>query len=258
MAEIVDGEIHAPNTRPAPVLGPFEAAKTAVDALLALVYPPRCVLCGGYTHDHLCADCAGDLLIPLPEPICEICGHPRKGNPCLGCKTDPPQFDAARAASLYAGDVKDIIHGFKYHDRPQLAAPLGKLLAAQCEEFRYSLGNLEFDIVTAVPMHPLRKRRRGFNQSERLARVVAAEFLAPYDPSLLVRAHFTRPQVGLKHDARITNMRHAFSIGKVDVVGKTILVIDDVSTTGATLRGCASVLKAAGAKSVYGLTLAAG
>jgi ComF family protein len=233
-------------------------ARLALDGVLGLVYPPRCLLCGDHTGDQVCASCLDSVIVPIPEPFCPTCGHPRKGVPCLACKSDPPDFEAARAVSLYAGEIQDLIRALKYHDKPQLAVPLGRLLAQHVHDVRYALGDLEFDVVTAVPMHRRRKRERGYNQAERLASVFASEMKLPYDANVLARAHYTRPQVGLKHDDRVRNVSAAFRAGATPVLGKTILVIDDVSTTSATLKGCATALKAAGARAVYGLTLAAG
>ncbi len=243
------------------MLGAFKLPPVFADAgdsLLALVYPPRCVLCGDYTPDQICSSCLDELLVPIPEPFCPTCGHPRKGVPCLACKADPPEFETARAASLYTGEIQDLIRALKYHDRPQLAMPLGRLLAQHAHEVRHSLGDLEFDFVTSVPMHPIRKRRRGYNQAERLAGVVASELATAYAGDLLRRRRYTRPQVGLRHDDRLRNVENTFSLGPRSVIGLSILVIDDVSTTSATIKACAAALKRSGAKAVYGLTLAAG
>ena len=137
--------------------------------------------------------------------------------------------------------------------------PLGCLLAEHARAQASALNGLRFDGLLPVPMHPVRERVRGYNQSERLARVVAAELGLPLLPRVLVRARSTRPQVGLSEDARRTNLRGAFAVKQPErVAGKTLLLIDDVVTSGSSLHECAAALNAAGAKAVYALTLAAG
>ena len=108
-------------------------------------------------------------------------------------------------------------------------------------------------------MHSARQRVRGYNQSERLARVLGQELRLPLLPNTLVRARPSHPQVGLSADARRTNLHGAFSVKRPEAVqGQTLLLIDDVVTSGSSLHECAAALKAAGASAVYALTLAAG
>ena len=139
-----------------------------------------------------------------------------------------------------------------------LADPLGKLLAGYAKGNRRLLHGLVFDAVVPVPMHPTRQRLRGYNHSERLARSLAGEIGLTVDNRILRRVRNTHPQVGFEREERLTNLAHAFEADAPSCAGKTFLLIDDVSTTGSTLHECALALKSAGAKEVYGLTLAAG
>ncbi|MDR3707547.1 MAG: ComF family protein [Capsulimonadaceae bacterium] len=237
-------------------IAPIQAA---ADAFLWLVYPDGCMICKEASGPFLCDRCADDLLVPFPALVCSTCGHPRQVLPCRRCQMSPPAYVATRAASPLAGELAQVIHHFKYHDRPQLALPLGRLLARHALGIRHSLGDLSFDRVTCVPMLRSRERARGYNQADRLARVTAAELRLSYAPDLLKRAKRTRPQVGLHREQRQSNIEGAFvATGKPSVTGLRILVIDDVSTTGATLDACAVALREAGAAAVYGLALAAG
>ena len=159
----------------------------------------------------------------------------------------------------YEGVLRLAIHQFKYNDRPQLARPLGLRLAAFARASAPDLNGLRFDALLPVPIHAVRRRQRGYNQSERLARVLAGELGLMLLPDALVRTRATRPQVGLTAEERRTNLAGAFAVRRPEAVrGKTLLLIDDVVTTGSSLYECTIALKAYGAKAVYALTLAAG
>lgn len=178
---------------------------------------------------------------------------------CSHCSRHQPSFTAARSLGAYDGVLKEAVHRLKYRDRPQLAEPLGVALAQFARASDISHDLLAADLVIAVPMSPRRQRVRGYNQAGKLARVVARELQIPLDLTSLRRVKSSRPQVGLKREARQRNLAGAFAlIPEADVTGKTIIVIDDVTTTNSTIDECAKALRAAGAKAVYGLTLAAG
>lgn len=235
-----------------------QALRTGIDCVLDLLYPPKCLLCEEMGAQYLCDDCASRLFTPLPEPTCRRCGHPLSYIRCRHCAERRPAFTRALAASQYAGDLRLAIHLLKYRDKPMLAEPLGKLLAEFAGEERRALHGLEFDAVIPVPMHPARQRLRGYNHAERLAQAFAAELGLVVDCRLLRRARNTHPQVGFAREKRLANLAGAFAAFPDRCAGKTLLLIDDVSTTGSTLHECAAALKSAGAKAVYCLTLAAG
>ena len=233
---------------------------TCLDPFLALLYPPRCLACGALGQAGLCGACAGKIT-PVAAPFCATCGQtiPPDAGACLHCRRRAPAYTRARALGAYEGVLRTAIHQFKYRDRPQLAGPLGALLGDFARENASALNGLRFDALLPVPMHPVRQRLRGYNQSERLGRVVASELSLPLLTGTLVRTRATRAQVGLTGDARRGNVRNAFAVRQPEAVaGKTFLLIDDVATTGSSLHECAAVLKEAGAKAVYALTLAAG
>ncbi len=178
---------------------------------------------------------------------------------CNGCRQRPPAFDCARALGAYQGVLREAVHHFKYRHCPALAEPLGSLLAAHARTHSEALHRLQYDSVLPMPMHAARQRQRGYNQSERLARVVARELHLALDTTLLVRTRMTRPQVGLTARRRRSNLQGAFRVCRPqEAAGKTFLLIDDVMTTGASLSECAAMLKLAGARHVYALALAAG
>ncbi|MCW3058218.1 MAG: putative amidophosphoribosyltransferase [Capsulimonas sp.] len=229
----------------------------AAGPFLSLLYPPKCVVCGLLGVPPLCEDCLA-AITPPPSPACVRCGlSTGEADACRHCSARPPAFDRARALGAYDGVLRHAIHLFKYRDRPQLAQPLGHILAQHLQTG--DLFETPFDLIVPVPMHPARQRVRGYNQSERLARVLSQELGIPMDAKSLYRTRNTRPQVGLASGARESNLIGAFAIRNPSAItGKTILLLDDVSTTGSSLNECAAALKSAGAKTVYGLTLAAG
>ncbi len=230
------------------------------DPFLSLLYPPRCLVCRMLGESGLCGDCAARI-VPLADPLCPACGHSLAGRDggCGDCAQRRPAFVRARALGAYEGVLRDAVHQFKYRDRPQLALPLGRLLAESARAQSPALNGLRFDALLPVPMHQARQRVRGYNQAERLARVVGAELGLPLPEGVLTRARAARAQVGMAAGERRTNLVGAFAVCRPEwVQGKTLLLIDDVMTTGSSLHECAVVLKVAGAEAVYALTLAAG
>ena len=232
--------------------------RSACGALLDIVYPPRCVLCDEPGCAALCERCLADASRPLPEPTCSQCGRSCAALPCSDCLADPPAYLAAVAAGVHDGALREAVHWLKYRDRPFLAEPLGAILVECAERNTKLLGGLAFDAVIPVPMHPSRKRVRGYNQAERLAKVVGRLLRVPVDTSGLIRVKNTRSQVGQSAAMRQTNVESAFRANSDSLTGQTLLLIDDVTTTGTTLKRCADALKQAGARSVYALALAAG
>ena len=222
-----------------------------------LVYPVRCCLCDEFGPDYLCNKCASHIPRPVPEPVCPRCGHHRESLPCSECLGDPPFFVAAMAAGEYSGALQESIHWLKYRDRPMLAEALGLILATCARRNRPALAGLAFDAIVPAPLHGARHRVRGYNQAERIARVLGSEIGVPVRTDLVRRVRATRPQVGLDGEMRRNNLKAAFRANERAVAGLAVLLVDDVSTTGATFRECAKVLKTAGAKAVYCLSLAA-
>jgi ComF family protein len=229
-----------------------------LDPLLSLLYPPKCAICKTLGAELMCERCVASI-VPVAEPACPACGQSLgDARKCAHCTFRVPAFDAARAMGAYEGVLQHAIHLLKYRDRPGLAEPLGTALAHYARREAPSLGSLHVDAVAPIPMHPSRRRIRGYNQAERLARTVARELDLPLATDLLIRRSNTRPQVGLSQEARRQNLSNAFAVGNRPPTGMRILLIDDVSTTGSSLHECAKALKAEGASKVYGLTLAAG
>ncbi|MDX1932636.1 MAG: ComF family protein [Capsulimonadales bacterium] len=235
----------------------------SLSVLADIVFPPRCLICDRYEADTLCEVCRSGF-VPVARPFCERCGHPN-GAVCP-CGSTFPRFgwhcDAARAVFRYDGPIATAIRRFKYSRVEMLGEPLGRLLAESLE--KDSLFTAEqrerFDLIVPIPLHTGRLRERGFNQAERLAGPVADRLRRPLLNRALVRVRATGHQARLSGPERQANMDHdVFRTERpVSVVGKGILLIDDVLTTGATINAAARALKEAGASGVYALTLAIG
>ncbi len=227
--------------------------RRAAHAVADLLFPPICAGCG-HAGQHFCDRCA-QAVVPIPQPCCPRCGQPQaspdKCAPCRALVDDPVVW--ARAAAIYAPPLRAAIHALKYESQPQLAPSLGRYLVA-------ALGDpvwqpLALDAVVPVPLHAERLAMRGYNQSELLAAHLCHATGLTLESGWLERRRDTRPQVGLTRAERQVNVHDSFAAHPA-VAGKRLLLIDDVYTTGATLRACAQAARVAGATAVYALTLA--
>ena len=214
----------------------------------------------------LCSKCRNSIKL-LQSPFCRICGMPfesRAGDDhtCGACIQSPKRFDLARSCGYYENGLKDLIHWFKYHEVPHLAQPLGALLAwGFLKYFRDQI----IDLIIPVPLHPKRMRSRGFNQAYLLTRAAVKDKLKQKNltelPDIaaktLIRIRATPPQTGLGREHRRKNIRNAFAVTHFELIkDRSILLVDDVYTTGATVDECARMLKNAGAGRVSVLSLA--
>ena len=221
---------------------------------LDVLFPPQCTGCKR-TGSILCETCKA-AIVPVRLPICQRCGVPSLvAEVCQYCQYHPPRLSGLRIVSGYEGILRTCIHALKYEGNVRLAEPLGQLLA---EAYRYY--SMQVDVIMAVPLHAERQKARGYNHASLLADVCARQVLAPHYDNIVMRHRATSAQVGLSARERQQNVVDAFCCAPMFTTGilygKSILIIDDVATTGATLEACAAPLFAAGAKAVWGLVLA--
>jgi ComF family protein len=177
---------------------------------------------------------------------------------CQACRDYPPEFERAVSFGEYEDGLRDLIHLLKYETVPTAAPVLGKHLATAIESLLPSFGSA-LPLMVPVPLHTSKRSTRGFNQAETIARAAMKSLPAQFEfaPNVLQRTRATRSQVGLDREERIANMHGAFRVVSKDAVrGRTIIVVDDVMTTGTTLSECARVLKKAGAEKVWAATVA--
>jgi ComF family protein len=226
--------------------------------ILEFFLPRLCLFCGAAVGAEaqvaVCPDCAGQIEW-VASPMCSCCGlvfQARDGADrlCGDCQTDPPPFARARAAALYEGPVATAIKRFKFGRQLSYLPVLQSWLQQpQCRELAAAA-----DLLAPVPLHPRRLKARGFNQALLLAQAFPE---IPLAREAVIRVRFTRPQVGLNPGERRDNVKDAFAVSEPALVtGKSILLVDDLYTTGATVKECARVLRRAGARRVEALTVA--
>ncbi len=221
---------------------------------LDFFFPVKCVNCGKY-GEIICFDCAKEISV-IRTSTCPECGRiSANGQFCRACKgrhRDLALKGIVVATHYEGGPIKELIHCLKYSGYISLAEHLGELICGRVSNLR----DLKNFVVVPVPLHISRKNRRGFNQSELIARHVSAKLDLPGGDAL-ARNQNTRPQAELPRAKRLINLEGAFSCQDAEFVeGKKVLLIDDVATTGATLNECAKALKNAGAKEVWGAVVA--
>jgi len=232
---------------------------------LGFLYPEICQLCGeppATARDgFVCRRCWTQVRFIRP-PFCERCGLPFPGDltapfECANCREMELHFSSARSAVVARGIVREAIHRYKYQRALWLEPFLADLLI---REAKPALNEQHWDFIAPVPLYPVKKREREFNQAERLAGHLSAATQIPLNSKLLRRVVPTATQTTLTREQRATNMRNAFSAapGRSGLDGRRIVLVDDVFTTGATTSACANALRAAGADDVCVWTVARG
>jgi ComF family protein len=236
------------------------ALRTVADGVLSVILAPCCAACGHLldrpTSGPVCDHCWKSIL-PLTPPLCDRCGDPLPTwraisislARCPRCRRGNGQVDRARAIGSYDGALRAIVHALKYDGRRSLARRLAALMRTRGADMLAGA-----DWVVPVPLHPSRRRERGFNQAWDLARHLGVASCQP-----LRRHRATATQTGLPAVQRHRNVRGAFGIrsgAPERLAGSTVVLIDDVSTTGATLDACAAALKGVGVREVRALTAA--
>ena len=221
-----------------------------LEAVLDLLLPPRCGGCDAL-GSHFCSRCLVSIR-RLEEPLCRRCGIELAfARAYCGCRGRLRAIARIRSAGAYEGPLERAVHRFKYDRRRSLAGPLAAVLAdlvrPECEKA---------ELVVPVPLHPRRLRQRGFNQAALLANELRRRTGLGRPEGELLRVRDTPPQVGLDQLRRLANVRLAFAWRGKNLSGEPVIVLDDVTTTGATLDACASALRGAGSGAVIGLTLA--
>lgn len=194
----------------------------------------------------------------ISSPHCTICAIPFQGagedHPCGNCITAPPSFAAARAAVIYEGPGRELIHKFKYDYKIHLRRPLALLTVEALTDF---VSSHKPDLIVPVPLHIKRLRSRGFNQAVLLGELLAREWGIPLERRAMQRIRWTEPQINLAASERKENVKGAFSVRDAAMVkGRCVLLLDDVYTTGSTVEECAKVLKRSGAEKVVVVTIA--
>jgi ComF family protein len=267
-------------------------ARPFFNIILDTIFPAKCLVCSrlfepadirratnaaaeitdtfAESHRLLAAYCCPDCVrsfMAISSPLCSCCGimfKSRQGRDhlCGDCITQPKEFRIARAAVAYDHQLMAVMHRFKYAGKIQLAGPLGGLVR---DAYMRYWDRETVDLILPVPLHTIKFRKRGFNQSYLLIRrwkskpapMVAEVFDVPVSTDVLIRSKATVSQTGLGRQQRLKNIKGAFRVKTPEkVIAKKVLLVDDVYTTGATVNECARVLLKAGAERVDVLTVA--
>ena len=240
-------------------------ASNAVNGLWDLIYPHNCLFCKKHLKTRsvsqvLCPQCQSGIEVNKP-PFCIKCSRHLEDvtdkplSLCRECRRAHYHFDRAWAITFYNETMQQLIHLFKYGNKTWLRKHFAGLMTSFLRN--YSVDMNRFDLIVPIPLHGTRLRERGYNQAELLCEDIANEFAIPSSVKNLVRRRYTDNQAHLGKKERWTNIEGAFTIkDSSQFFEKSVLVIDDLLTTGATASEAARTLKASGAKSVNVLTLA--
>ena len=227
-----------------------QAAKLG-EIALNFLFPQKCISCG--KEGSFVCDSCHTLLTWITPPFCPKCGrHQISGALCPSCVSWKTEIDGIRSPFHFDGLMREAIYQLKYKNLRALVVPLAHLL------YDYLITNpIPGETLVPVPLHQKRLRERGYNQSNLLARELSKLSNLPVVDDCLARQHSTPPQARTANvKQRQNNVANAFICYDEKLKDKRVLLIDDVSTSGATLNACAAALKSAGAASVWGLTMA--
>ena len=228
-------------------------ARTLARSAIELLFPVHCVGCGK-EGQVICVSCV-DELKGLQRPFCDTCARPNTDGQCNDCLEHPPAIGGVLSPCLFEGPIREAIHRLKYRGWRTAAPLLGGLLADHLKQQNLPVRSNGW-VLVPVPLHRRRLRTRGYNQSGLLASEVSKALGMPVRDDLLKRSKDSSPQV----EVRTQEQRRENVAGNFDaystVMGLSVIVVDDVATTGSTLSACAAALKDAGAEDVRGLVLA--
>ena len=215
------------------------------------IYPKICVGCGR-EGEYICENCRGKLV--MPAAVCPECNEPSVAGWVHGRCRKRRGTDRLMVGLPYRGVVQKCLKNVKYKSSWDVIQTLGEIWMKKIDPRRETLGTA---VVTSVPMYEVKERARGFNQAELFAKMIATEWGAPY-AELLTRGRETKPMWGLDKKQRKENVEGAFQLNHYTnkSINYLIILVDDVWTTGATMRECASVLKRGGVREVWGVALA--
>lgn len=229
--------------------------KTYLLAAKNIIFPPLCFHCEGKTSsEYLCFDCQNQIEFLFP-PLCDLCSTPIPAaglNICGNCRRKNYAYHKLISATRYKNPIAGLIHYFKYKNCDYLAGFFSRLMITHLSRTGFTGG--EYDFITCVPMHPLKIKQRGYNQSALLAKILADHFQKPLKDDIIYEKKLKISQTKLTRKDRKTNAKDIFTVTE-NLKNKKIIVIDDIFTTGATANACALALKEKGAEKITVITL---
>lgn len=228
------------------------------NGILSFFYPHTCPFCGKVLLKEGCCDACRTRIHYVRQPKCMRCGKPianEQKEYCRDCEKKERSFEQGYGLWLHEGAVRQAVYQFKYRNRRVFASYFaGELL----KEYEDVIRKWKISLIIPIPLSKKRRRKRGYNQAELVAAAMSENLGIPMDQTGLVRIKDTRPQNMLEPVQRSQNIRHAFVWGKREKPAENVLLIDDIYTTGNTINSAAKVLRMAGARKVYFLTISIG
>lgn len=234
--------------------------KKGIEVLERIFFPNVCPVCEKVigANEKICKECIQKVKI-VKEPKCEKCGKQLDEDEklfCNDCESGIHVFNKGVCIFEYTEELKKAIYQFKYNNKRCYSDLFGYV---GVKRYRKLLKQWSVEKILPVPMYRKKKQKRGYNQAEEFGRALAEYMGIEMDCNCLIRVRDTKPQKGLSKGERYRNLRKAFAVNMERVKGMTsVLLVDDIYTTGSTLDGCAEVLKKAGVKKVYFLCVAGG
>ncbi len=231
-----------------------------INQLIGLIFPRRCPVCGEIVlprGELICPECVKKLS-PVRQPVCKCCGKQVESSRieyCFDCSRHPKSFRRNLALLNYNDAARKSMSAIKYKNKREYLDFYGQ---AVCQRFGRQILRMSPDIIVPVPVHPSRLRGRGFNQAQILAEQIGRRLSIPVCSGGLKRIRRTAPQKELDPAQRLRNLRQAFGPGKLPASVRTVLLVDDIYTTGSTMEACSRVLLSMGVKNVYCLTICIG
>ena len=236
--------------------------KSYADSFLELLYPEKntCLICEDYDESigdkYICPHCE-NLLKKIEIPMCSKCSKPINYNSlttlCQECSIEEKHFIMSKSPYAYDNLIKKSIYSYKYYNKPYFYKMFGNLLI----NFMLSTNYTDFACIVSVPLHSSKMRKRGYNQSELLAKYISTKLSIPYVDALK-RTKKTQKQSEQSKVERMKNLKNAFTIkaSAHKIINSSVLLVDDIYTTGATVDECSKVLMNYGASKVYVITIA--
>lgn len=227
--------------------------------ILNVLYPERCPVCHGILQgkNFVCPSCRQKLPY-IKEPKCKKCGKEMEKEEqeyCRDCQRFSHSFDKGGAVFAYDQVMRKSISMFKYHNRREYA----RFYAAEMyEHCRHFLNTCNPDVILPVPIHRQKKRQRGFNQAELVAKKLGKMMKVPVDSKYLIRREKTVPQKELSRQKRKANLKQAFKVNKTNRTYERVLIVDDIYTTGATIDAISEILRENQVKIIFFLTICVG
>ena len=227
--------------------------------ILDLLYPKRCPVCHGVVRGKgkVCTPCQ-KRLIYIKEPKCKKCGkeiEKEEREYCTDCQRFTHSFDKGASVFAYDPVMRRSISMFKYHNRREYAQFYAEEMHKNCERF---IKQCDPQVILPVPVHRRKKRQRGFNQAELVAKELGKRTGVPVDAKYLMRAEKTTPQKELTRQQRKVNLRKAFAVRESGKYYERVLLVDDIYTTGATIDAISEILREKQTKIIFFLTICVG